>query len=368
MSIKRRITFYVEKNNTIITLILALLGLSIAFASYFFPINKEQAVPGVPAPVTVSTVEDNVERAGTLVWYSIAGVLIVFAAILWIKFRFRKSNQLAVFNEESRFFQSIKEIMVEELLKNEIVIASIRFTDITTISDIKAICTRVFYPKRNHLLVEKNISDARMKAYSIKYSAPNNEDEKIIGKTQFGDWETEFVNVLHEINIKDVHSLHVLDVGIGNANTYSHFFNGINNFTGVDISATALAAAKKKLNRLVLINNEAEALLDIENSTMDVYLSFRTYQSTLFDARRALHEARRVLKPGGCIIISIPTLYYAGGKFIKGLSDLNKNITIEHAYVLVNRIKAYMEMLGFNRVIVNEKSPYEIFIAAKLEG
>jgi ubiquinone/menaquinone biosynthesis C-methylase UbiE len=370
--IKHKIDYY----NAPMSLLIGLLALALTFYSTFYsPKPDNNKTPTQTLPISdnkTKTFQINstigfVKQNEKIFLYLIAFILFVISIVLLIKLRRKKKIKFTVFAEEGRFFRSVKDIMSECLSKNEILISSIRFTDITTVNDIKAICTKVLYPNRNHPSIEEAIIEARKKAYSIKYSTPRTDDEKIVGIDEYGNWEHFFVNITSILNIENIQNLKVLDVGVGNANTYSEYFSSFKNYIAVDLSSQALAYAKKKFNNFTIIENEAENLSDIENTSVDIYLSFRAYQSTLFDRRKSLHEARRVLKSGGLIIISLPILYYTKKEFIKGLSNSEKNITMDYAFFLANSIKQYLEMLNFNNVVINQSSPYELFIYGQLE-
>jgi SAM-dependent methyltransferase len=167
--------------------------------------------------------------------------------------------------------------MADYLIKSEIWITSIKFTDITTINDLKTICSKVFYPSRNSATIEKLISDARKMAYSVKYSVPSDEDEKIVGVSRYGNWVDYFHEVVHNLDISNFKELDILDVGVGNAATYPASFRSIRNYLGVDISFAALEYAKKSFPNFSILENEAEDLKDVPNASFDMYLSFRTY-------------------------------------------------------------------------------------------
>lgn len=115
------------------------------------------------------------------------------------------------------------------------------------------------------------------------------------------------------------------------------------------------------------IVSEAEDLRKIAKNSFDVYISLRTYSSSLFDMRAAIHEANRVLRSGGIIVISIPTLYIGKtGKPISGLiNHAQSAIAKQNAIYKVNRIQQYMEVLEFERIKRHSSSPYEIYITAQ---
>jgi ubiquinone/menaquinone biosynthesis C-methylase UbiE len=111
----------------------------------------------------------------------------------------------------------------------------------------------------------------------------------------------------------------------------------------------------------------AEDLIQIPNKSVDLYISLRTYQSTLFDRRSALHEAYRVLRNGGIILLSVPIMFLRQeGKVLAGLIPPDSSEpNMEYARQFVARIQAYLTILNFQEVKTDERSPFEIFISAR---
>lgn len=361
-----------ERNHNLLNFVLGVLTLAI---TCYATLHTHKPVPSKPSNTPSSTKTKDtsfIEFYHTnekTILYCIAASLFLICIFLTVRLKKKRKLKLAVFSEEGRFFRGIKDLMEECLLKEEISISAIKFTDITHINDIKSICVKVFYPQRSNTHIENAIIEARRTAFSIKYSNPSPDDEKIVGKSEFGDWEQYLFNLVNNLNIQDFKELTILDVGIGNTYSYSDYFADVQHYIGVDLSSQALSYAKEKIKHLKPVVNEAEDLNEIDNGIIDLYLSLRTYQSTLFDRRKALHEARRVLKPGGIIIISLPILYYTKKEgFIKGLSDSSKNISMDYAYTVANNIKKYLEMLNFEHVDINNQSPFELFIHGQLEN
>jgi len=63
----------------------------------------------------------------------------------------------------------------------------------------------------------------------------------------------------------------------------------------------------------------AERLAAIADAKYDLYCALRTYESVFFDVRASMKEARRVLKPGGCIVISVSNGYLTSdGGIVRG--------------------------------------------------
>jgi len=159
----------------------------------------------------------------------------------------------------------------------------------------------------------------------------------------------------------------ILDVGFGNGYESYKLLKNSKGLVAVDISGKALEFAKKKYPHLVSFVNEAESLTSIETGSVDLYLSFRAFQSTLFDVKLAVQEALRVLVRGGKMVVSVPCLYLdQEGNVLKGLQDTGTNeVGDEYASRKVRGIKTALETPGFSDVAVSTASPYEHYIYAQ---
>ena len=116
----------------------------------------------------------------------------------------------------------------------------------------------------------------------------------------------------------------------------------------------------------------AEDLTSIKSLSIDLYISLRTYQSTLLDIKESLHEAYRVLAEGGGIVISIPVMFLKkdeAGHILKALKGLipqgSSAPSLEYAMQVSEKISNYMQILGFNSVEIDTVSPFEIYIGAR---
>lgn len=96
----------------------------------------------------------------------------------------------------------------------------------------------------------------------------------------------------------------VLEVGVGTGLNLGHYAEGTR-VTGIDLSARMLDVARERAERLGravdLRAGDAQAL-DLADASFDsVVITFAL--STIPDDRRALTEARRVLVPGGKLLV-----------------------------------------------------------------
>jgi ubiquinone/menaquinone biosynthesis C-methylase UbiE len=130
--------------------------------------------------------------------------------------------------------------------------------------------------------------------------------------------------------------------------------------TGVDLSATMLARAKQVQPEMTAVRDRAEGLAGIADESLDLYLSLRTYQSSLFDIAAALRQAHRVLRDGGGVVLSIPggfldrtaddELRVVRGLLVPGSEVVDRGLPRRIAARIVAQLENLMfERIGFNQ-------------------
>ncbi len=96
----------------------------------------------------------------------------------------------------------------------------------------------------------------------------------------------------------------VLEVGVGSGLNFPFYGGSVEYVVGLDPSPRLLAMAREAANRtrkpLELVEGTAEAV-PLEDHSVDTVVTTWTLCS-IPDASRALHEMRRVLKPGGQLL------------------------------------------------------------------
>lgn len=279
------------------------------------------------------------------------------------------SSAYAVDTDSKYHLQNIEDIVKMEAATHGIHIEGLQIGDRLHINDLERICAKSWFPEKPAAEVSNILQAARAKAFSKKYAEPR-EDEKTVDMSKIKgmkSWDVYFTDLLRDLGIEDYNQLDSLIVGIGNGHAEEPFLSQIHSFIAVDISDEALQYAKKKYRQMTQFICAAEDLRDIPNNSVDLYLSLRTYQSTLFDRRAALHEAYRVLRNGGIVVLSVPIMYLRGdGNVLAGLIPPRSfEPNMEYARQLVARIHEYLTILNFQEVRTDERSPFEIFLSAR---
>lgn len=279
-------------------------------------------------------------------------------------------------NPKSKYrLQNTGDIILNELQRNNVNTGGIKIVPGVNVNDLKK-RIKILNPKISNDEIDNLVCSARETAFSAKYAAPR-EDEKLVDVTVLGvagiqEWHIYLGQFLSKLGITDIKNIDVLDVGIGNAYASRIFLDNCASLTGIDISREALNYAKDKLPNATLKVGSAEDLKDVDSFSKDLYISLRTYQSTLFDIKESLHEAYRVLANGGGIVISIPNMFLKkndDGKIIGVLYGLippaSTSPSEEFAMSIAEKIQDYLNLLGFKSVQVHKESPFEIFVGAK---
>ncbi len=101
----------------------------------------------------------------------------------------------------------------------------------------------------------------------------------------------------------------ILDIGCGNARDIARIAELGGEVVGVDISAGMVAAARKELERMgkndIALQVGDATNLDFPDASFDKVLCSEVIEH-IPDTPRALREMRRILKPGGSLVLSTP--------------------------------------------------------------
>ncbi len=100
----------------------------------------------------------------------------------------------------------------------------------------------------------------------------------------------------------------VLDAGCGDGLKYGVWLAGLaGEYQGVDIAANAVAAATDRGLEATRVDDVTQ--LPFEDDTFDVCVCIEVLEHLMFPLECA-HELRRVLKPGGTLIATVPNTAY----------------------------------------------------------
>ncbi len=206
--------------------------------------------------------------------------------------------------------KKIPDLMAEKLQRDHgIDISSVDFDLELTINDLERICD-ISHGDKSRDDIRAKLRKARSYAYEEKYGKRSKDEDERFTVIGFEQWKGEFQNTLADAGISNMRGDDVLVVGVGNGREVEAFFSGADTITGVDISQEMLDTTASRFQDLQLYQCNAENLACIESSSKDVYISLRTFQSTLLDVKEAIFEAGRVLRTGGTIVLSVPYIFY----------------------------------------------------------
>lgn len=193
------------------------------------------------------------------------------------------------------------------------------------------------------------VREARRVAFDKKY-ADYDYSRDARGLTDY--WPEEVRSVLDVLKVGDLANYSVLDVGIGNGLEGELLLAECGSLTTVDAGPKSVALARRRLPHAQSLVGEAESLDAIPTGSQDIYLSFRTYQSSYFDVGKAVREAYRVTRPGGLVLISVANGYLGEDSvLVPGLVWPNTaRVDRDRPYVVVDDIRKRLTLLAFQEV------------------
>lgn len=215
----------------------------------------------------------------------------------WLRVPEAEKSELSSDNFYSQI--SIKANVVQGLRnKLGIDLGDIDFGRSLLMLDFEALCVARGAERKE---VQRVLDEIREESFTAKYEAYSYENDL---RGLIPNWAEEVNDILDRFSINLKTSV-VLDVGVGNGLEIPVLFGGTQDLIALDVSRSMLDEAKRRNPKIKTIRSPAEDMKDVGTESVDLYISLRTYQSSLFDMQAALREAHRVLKRHGLFIISI---------------------------------------------------------------
>ena len=273
----------------------------------------------------------------------------------WIKIPESDETILSEENFYSKY--DVISFLKEEIHKRiGVDLSNIEITNTISFADLESICRGRSEDAESHYEI---LSEIREKYFTDKYLSYNYEND-LRGLIPY--WAQEFNTILRLLTI-DLSNSIIIDIGISNGLEVEYLFQNVKKLIGVDVSQQMLDKVQEKFPWISIIHNPAEKLTDVKTNYVDVYISLRTYQSSLLDIPQALREMQRVLKPGGIVILSIANGFIqienSEKKIIRGLlipgtkNHVDKNLSLK----IGERILIKLNQMGFEQTgIKSEKT------------
>lgn len=169
-----------------------------------------------------------------------------------------------------------------------------------------------------HEEADRAVSDALSEAFDAKYGTY---DDSFDARAANAGWAEDFMAVYRNLHTGPLPGINILNVGVGAGREATALFSGCPQITFVDIAERGLANIVEHMPSSRTLVSSAEDLSALPESSFDLYVSLRTYNSSFFDTSAAAKEARRVLKSGAAIIVSVANgfLYTERGCVVPGL-------------------------------------------------
>jgi SAM-dependent methyltransferase len=151
----------------------------------------------------------------------------------------------------------------------------------------------------------------------------------------------------------------ILDVGCGDgfATSVAARRNPAHRFVGLDWSAASLTRARQR--RLTLLRAELDTGLPVKSGSVDVVIMSEVIEH-LVDTDSAIEEARRVLKPGGSLLLSTPNLaaWYNRGLLAIGVQPVFSEVSLRSVFGRPgNQVAGHLHMFT-RRALVEFLSAY----------
>ncbi|MGW1616178.1 class I SAM-dependent methyltransferase [Streptomyces sp. NPDC002285] len=210
---------------------------------------------------------------------------------------------------------------------------------------------------------DRAVNDALSGAFDAKYGTY---DYAYDARAANLGWTDDFMSVYGRSSTRSLSDVHILNVGVGAGHEAAALFSDCPQITFVDIAESGLANISGHIPSSRTVVSSAEDLSALPDDSFDLYVSLRTYNSSFFDTSAAASEARRVLKPGAVIIVSVANgfLYTQRGCVVPGLIIPGTEfVDIYRGMDTANLIGAELDCAGFKDIRMVPTST-EIYLSA----
>ncbi|MCZ1006740.1 class I SAM-dependent methyltransferase [Streptomyces lydicus] len=214
-----------------------------------------------------------------------------------------------------------------------------------------------------HKEADSAVGDALSEAFDAKYGTY---DYAFDARAANVRWSDDFASVYRRSSTRSLATANILNVGVGAGYEAAALFSDCAQITFVDIAERGLANISGRIPSSRTIVSGAEDLSALPESSYDLYVSLRTYNSSFFDTSAAASEAHRVLKPGAVIIVSVANgfLYTQLGCVVPGLIIPGTDfVDIYRGMDTANLIVAELDRIGFKEIRMFPTST-EIYLSA----
>ena len=207
------------------------------------------------------------------------------------------------------------------------------------------------------------VGDAIAGAFNDKYSAYDYVNDT---RSLDTNWSEGFMSCYRRASTRPLTDNQIVNVGVGSGNEALVLLSLCEHITFVDIAKDGLRRLKEQLPLATTIVASADSLAAIPDNSCDLYVSLRTYNSSFFDIKQAIIEARRVLRPNALIIISVANgfLHMKQGCIVPGLiipgTDFVDIYRGMNTVGLIHRELCNAGFSGIDRYITNT----EIYLSA----